>query len=145
MPHTGSGVNTTTLSTPRGTVGCMAHLRGCCQAEKFSEQASELLMASWQHKSNKSYNSLFHNWECWCAQRDRNHISGPVVDISFFLAELYHDCYAYSSLNSYRSAISSVHEHIEAYPVGQHPQVTRILKEPIISGLLLHDTPILGK
>ena len=36
--------------------------------------------------------------------------------------------YAYSSLNSYRSAISSVHEHIEGYPVGQHPQIERILK-----------------
>jgi len=60
MTHTSSGVTATTLSTPIGTVGCMAHLRGCCQAEKFSEQASELLMESWWHKSNKSFNSLFY-------------------------------------------------------------------------------------
>ena len=66
--------------------------------------------------------------ECWCVQRDRNPISGPVVDIANFLAELYQDGYAYSSLNCYRSAISSVHEHIEGYPVGQHPQIARILK-----------------
>ena len=128
MSHTGSRVDATTLSTPRSTAGRMAHLRGYCQAEKVSEQASELLMASWRQKSNKSYNSLFHKWECWCVQRDRNPISGPVADISNFLAELYHDGYSYSSLNSYRSAISSIHEHIEGHPVGQHPQVTRILK-----------------
>ena len=81
MFHTGPRVNATTLSTPRGTVGCMAHLRGYCQAEKFSEQASELLMESWWHKSNKSYNSLSHKWECWYAQWDRDPNSGPVVDI----------------------------------------------------------------
>ena len=32
------------------------------------------------------------------------------------------------SLNSYRSAISSVHERVEGYNVGQHPLVTRLLK-----------------
>ena len=48
-------------------------------------------------------------------------ISGPVVDNANFLAELHQDGYAYSSLNSHRSAISSVHEHIKGYPVGQHP------------------------
>ena len=99
-----------------------------CQAEKFSKQALELLLASWRDKSTKAYNSLFHKWEYWCVQRYRNPISGPVVDIANFLAKLYQDGYAYSPLNSYRSAISSVHEHIEGYPVGQHPQIARILK-----------------
>ena len=96
--------------------------------QKFSEQALELLLASWRQKSSKSYNSLFHKWECWCDQRSRNPISGPVVDISNFLAELYHEGYSYSSLNSYRSAISSVHEYVEGKPIGQHPQIVRILK-----------------
>ena len=118
----------TSIPVPGSTAGRMAHLRNFCQAEKFSKQASELLLASWRDKSTKAYNSLFHKWECWCAQRDRNPISGSVVDIANFLAELYQDGYAYSSLNSYRSAISSVHEHIEGYPVGQHPQIARILK-----------------
>ena len=52
----------------------------------------------------------------------------PFWSLSNFLEELYHDCYSYSSLNSYRFAISSIHEHIEDHPVGQHPQVTHILK-----------------
>ena len=85
-------------------------------------------MASWRQNSNKSYNSLFHKWECWCAQRSRDPISGPILDISNFLAELYSNGYAYNSLNSYRSAISSVHEHIDGKPIGQHPQLVHILK-----------------
>ena len=59
---------------------------------------------------------------------NRKPISGPAVDIVNFLAKLYQDGYAYSSLNSYRSAISSVHEHIEGLPVGQHLQIARALK-----------------
>jgi len=103
----------------------MAYLRGYCQIEKLSEEASALLMASWRDKSNKSYNSLL---ERWCSAQDRNPISGPVVDISNFLAKLHSEGYAYSSLNSYRSAISSVHEHVDGHPIGQHPQISHILK-----------------
>ena len=50
------------------------------------------------------------------------------MDISNFLAELHSEGYAYSSLNSYRSAISSVHEHVDGHPIGQHPQISRVLK-----------------
>ena len=45
-----------------------------------------------------------------------------------FLAELYQEGYSYGSLILYRFIISSVHEHIEGFPIGQHPQVSRILK-----------------
>ena len=36
--------------------------------------------------------------------------------------------YSCNSLNSYRSAISSAHDQVEGYSVGQHPLVTRLLK-----------------
>lgn len=45
-----------------------------------------------------------------------------------FLAHLYEQGYQYRSLNSYRSAISSVHEKVDGYEVGQHPLVTRLIK-----------------
>ena len=47
-----------------------------------------------------------------------------------FLANLhvYQESYQYRSLNSYRSAISSVHERVDGYTVGQHPLVTRLMK-----------------
>ena len=45
-----------------------------------------------------------------------------------FLAHLYQEGYQYRSLNSYRSAISSVHEKVDGYQVGQHPLVTRLIK-----------------
>ena len=45
-----------------------------------------------------------------------------------FLAHLFHQGYQYRSLNSYRSAISSVHEKVDGYEVGQHQLVTRVIK-----------------
>ena len=45
-----------------------------------------------------------------------------------FLAELFSQGYQYRSLNSYRSAISSIHGKVEGYSVGEHPLVSRALK-----------------
>ena len=45
-----------------------------------------------------------------------------------FLAHLFKEGYQYRSLNSYRSAISSVHERVDGYEVGQHPLVSRVMK-----------------
>ncbi len=42
-------------------------------------------------------------------------------------------------INSYRSAISSVHEKVEGYSVDQHPMVTKILKG------VFHDRPPLSR
>ena len=45
-----------------------------------------------------------------------------------FLASLFEDGYQYRSINNYRSAISSAHDKINGYDVGQHPLVIRLLK-----------------
>ena len=49
-------------------------------------------------------------------------ISGPVGEVVNFLAHLYVQGY------QYRSAISSVHEKVDGYGIGQHPLVSRTLK-----------------
>ena len=119
-PITGSGMGS--------TVGRMAYIGKSCEAGNLSDEATWLLMASWRSKSHSSYNSLFHKWECWCSQRKRNPIFGPVEDVANFLAHLFEKGYSYSSLNSYHSVSSSVHEHAKGAPVGQHPTVTRVLR-----------------
>ena len=113
---------------PRGTAGRMAYIRRSCEERQLSSEATDLLMASWRSKSQKSYNSLFLKWERWCSERSRDPIQGPVTDVINFLAELYEAGYSYRSLNSYRSAISSVHEKVDGHLVGQHPMVSRVLK-----------------
>ena len=71
----------------------------------LSEEASQLLLASWRSKSSKSYDSLFTKWASWCNKRGTDSVSGDIIEVVNFLAHLFNKGYQYRSLNSYRSAI----------------------------------------
>ena len=86
------------------------------------------VLSSWRDKSSKSYNSSFGKWVRWCNQQGRNPISGPISDIANFLAELFQEGYQYRSLNAYRSSISTTHDMVDGYSVGQHPTISRLMK-----------------
>lgn len=106
----------------------VGYLRDRFRNKKISEGASELLLASWRQKSAKAYDSMFSKWVGWCSERGADPISGDIADVVNFLAHLFRQGYQYRSLNSYRSAISSVHEKVDGYEVGKHPLVTRLIK-----------------
>ena len=95
------------------------------QVQELSEEATSLMLKSWRTKTNRSYDSLFGKWHRWCSSRGSDPFSGPVKEVVNFLAQ---GGYQYRSLNSYRSAISSVHETVDGYAVGQHPLVTRLMR-----------------
>ena len=105
----------------------LAYLRRC-EDKKISGEGKDLLFASWRQKSSKSYDSLFAKWVGWCSQRHSDPVSGPISEVVNFLAHLFKEGYQYHSLNAYCSTISSVHEKVDGYEVGQHPLVSRVLK-----------------
>ena len=117
-----------TVNDTRGGTSTSRYLRHQYRDEQISDAGTELLLASWKTKSSKSYDSLFGKWVCWCRQRSADPISGPISDVVNFLAHLFEEGYQYRSLNSYRSAISSVHAKVDGYSVGEHPLVSRLLK-----------------
>ena len=96
----------------------------------FQAQLGDLLLASWRTKSNKTNDSHFKKWLCWCSARGSDPIYGPVSEIANFLAHLHKERYQSSSLNVFRSAISSVHDEVDGVEVGKHPTFTRLLKGP---------------
>ena len=110
------------------TVSRVGYIRSMCASSNLSVSATDLVLSSWRDKSTKSYDSSFGKWARWCDERDKNPISGPISDIANFLAELYEKDYQYRSINSYRSAISSAHDKVDGYSVGQHPTVCRLMK-----------------
>ena len=110
------------------TVCCVGYIRSRCESSNLSVAATDLVLSSWRDKSTKSYDSSFGKWACWCDERDKNPISGPISDVANFLAELYEDGYQYRSIYAYRSAISSVHDKVDSYAVGQHLTVSRLMK-----------------
>ena len=129
-PEEGYDSGHTPREPPRGnpTSSRVGYLRQRYKNCHISEGATKLLLASWRQKSSKTYDSLFGKWIGWCTERDSDPISGPIGEVVNFLAHLYVQGYQYRSINSYRSAISSVHEKVDGYEVGQHPLVSRTLK-----------------
>ena len=114
--------------TDAPTTSRMAYLRERYRGQQLSEEATELMLNSWRTKTNKSYDSLFTKWHCWCSEQSSDPFRSPIAQVANFLAYLYKEGYQYSSVNAYRSAISSVHEKIDGYTVGQHPLVCRLVK-----------------
>ena len=117
----------------------MAYLREKLSGSSLSEEASRLFLASWRAKSNQSYDSHFRKWISWCSERGSNPVSGPIAEVANFLADLYEQGYQSRSLNTFRSAISSVHDRVDGVEVGKHPMVTRLLKGAF------HDRPPLPR
>ena len=110
------------------TLSRVAYLRQQYADKRISGEATELLLSSWRKKSAQSYDSLCKRWISWCAKRNLDPVSGPIEDIVNFLAHLHTQGYQYRSLNSYRSAIASMHAPIEGVSIGQHPLVSRLMK-----------------
>ena len=106
----------------------VAYLRGKFASQNLSSKARDLLLASWRTKSNKTYDSHFKKWLCWCSARGSDPVSGPVSEVANFLADLHEEGCQSSSLNVFRSAISSVHDKVDGAEVGKHPTITRLLK-----------------
>ena len=112
-------------STPTSRLACLRQKFG---SGNLSETAKELLLKSWRTKTSRAYDSHFKKWLGWCTERNVDPISGPISDVANFLADLHAKGYQTSSLNAYRSAISSVHDKMDDMDVGRHPLVCRVLK-----------------
>ena len=77
------------------------------QAGGLSTQATELICASWTKGTEKQYKPVWKTWSSWCDQRHINPLQGNPVHLVNFLAEQFHQGKSYSTLNTYRSAIST--------------------------------------
>ena len=75
----------------------------------FSEEAISLLCASWRQNAEASYNSAWKQWCKWCESRHINPLSESVTEITEFLTQEFRIGKQYSTINSYRSAISVTH------------------------------------
>lgn len=84
--------------------------------------------ASWRKGTEKSYSFAWSKRQCWCDRRDRDPLRPSIVDVVDFLTEGYQEGLQYSTLNSYRSALSATLAPIEGCQVGQHPIIVKLLQ-----------------
>ena len=94
----------------------------------ISKESFELMSAAWRKGTEKSYSSAWKRWSSWCSQRGCNPISPSIGQILQFLTEEFQNGKEYSTINSYRSALSATLPAMDGCAVGQHPLVCRLLQ-----------------
>ena len=123
-----SGRSASPHGTGRTDPDRLAGIRQSLESKGISEKAVNLICASWRRGTEKSYSSAWGLWQGWCSKGHIDPLSASLSDIANFLSSEFENGKQYSTLNTYRLAISVTHPPIEGYPVGQHPIVCRLLQ-----------------
>ena len=103
-------------------------VRKTLNTKNLSSAAKEIIMASWQPGTGKQYHSYLGRWVKFYAQKTIVVEEAGVKNRIDFLASLYKDGLGYSTINTARSAPSSVLAFPRNVTFGNHPLVSRFLK-----------------
>lgn len=93
----------------------------------FSDAAAELHKGGWRTGTEAAYNAAWKRWTGWSHRNEVDPLQATVGDIGNFLTTEFQEGKAYSTINGYRSAISARHPLVEGKPVGQHPDITKLM------------------
>ena len=85
-------------------------------------------MASWRSGTQKQYKVYLEKWILFCCEGEVNYCSPPISDALEFLMGLYAQGLGYSTLNTARSALSSILPISDCQNFGSHPLVVRFMK-----------------
>lgn len=118
------------LSSESGGVQscCMAAIDRSFQNKGFSKDTKKLMAASWRAGTRKDYQVKFHKFHSWCSQREINPYSATLNDCIEFLTSLYNTGLKYRTIAGYRSMLSVLLPQVDKVPIGQHPDIIRLLK-----------------
>ena len=108
--------------------GRMETVWSAVQNQGISREAFQIICSSWRRGTEKAYSSTWGKWSRWCSQRQTDPFPRSVGPIIEFLTMKFKEGMQYSTMNSYRSALSATLPPIEGHPVGQHPLVCRLLQ-----------------
>jgi hypothetical protein len=106
----------------------MQSIRNSFRQRGFSEQATNIFMSSWKWGTKRKYNTFILRWFEYCYKRKIASISPSLKEVIEFLTEQYNNGLGYDSLNTTRSALSSLGLNFEGFKIGSHPLVVRYLK-----------------
>lgn len=94
----------------------------------FPEDVNQMYLDSWDEKTRRQYKTYLDKWLDFCLEFDKHPYKCSIKTGIRFLLRLFKQGYAYSSLNTARSALSCVLKHVENVPFGQHHAVRRFMK-----------------
>lgn len=71
---------------------------------------------------------MLRKWSKFCSDRNINLWKVDINTYLLFVTELYDNNYSYASLNSARSALSSICDRVDGFSVGEHPLIIKFMK-----------------
>ena len=117
-----------TNSDQRSNFSGMENLRQRLQTQGFSEQSSTLLLDARRASTQTAYAGPWKKWCSWCDRQKINPVQATVGQIANFITSRLELGLEYTTLNSYRSAISAYHPEVDGVKVGKHPMITQLLR-----------------
>ena len=96
--------------------------------KEISDKAARIIIKSWRVGTKRQYQSCLKKSDEFCCKQQIDPIRATLTMVVDFLTDLYEQGQQYSSLNTARSALSSVIALSGEVPIGRHPLVCRFLK-----------------
>lgn len=123
-----SGADTSTSEEQQSQISRLESVRKSVEDRGISKEAFEILSSSWRSSTEKSYSSAWRKWMGWCHERKLDPFPTSITTVVEFLAYQFQQGFQYSTINTYRSALSATIAPIEGQQVGQHPLVCKLLQ-----------------
>ena len=86
------------------------------------------MLASCATSTNKQYESSLNKWIKFCELNNFNVWEIKISNYLLFLTYLYENNLGYSSINTARSALSSVFGRVDGITIGEHPHIVKFMK-----------------
>ena len=108
---------------------CMAAIDRPLQNKGFSKDIKKLKAASWRAGTRKDYQVKFHKFHSWCSESNQiNPYSATLNDCIEFLTSFFNTGLKYRTIAGYRSMLPILLSPLDNIPIGQHPDIIRLLK-----------------
>ena len=114
--------------TPETPLNGMSAIRNSFRQYNVSKEVIEVLMASWRPGTKKQYSTYLNKWLEFCSKRTIDYSSPKISETVEFLMTLHSQGLSYSSINTARSALSSILKLDNCDNFGTHPLVTRFMR-----------------
>ena len=115
----------TAQETPPNGMSCV---RGAFSRYNFSEEVTDVPMASWRSGTQKQYQTYLNKWMAFSGERTIAYYSPQLNEALQFLVRLFHQGLSYSALNTARSALSAIIITEGGESFGTNCVVTRFMK-----------------
>ena len=95
--------------------------------DSISGTAASLITRARTAGTRDRYKSSWSRFASWCGERQADPVTSDLRLILSFLGDLFDQGLEYSTINSYRSALSLYHLPVDGMKVGQHPMVSALM------------------